>query len=199
MSQELNITARSPRPSAVQFSSSSEQAGGRHQFDSHPLPAHNEQEEISISELKSIPLTKTVTSESLPARLNGRRSSLTSFTDRFRPRSHSRPRSSGSQSNSNNNNTMQSNSSESGLFKDRRKSTDNDYQFKYSNRRSSDFTGAYADIARAQALFMEKLREEQERKSVKKNVDGLPIPPPVQRRRSSVTQMLGMDKPLLSR
>jgi hypothetical protein len=54
-------------------------------------------------------------------------------------------------------------------------------------------------VARAQNLFMEKLREEQERKHIRHNVDGLPLPSPPIRRQTSLSHILGIDKPLLSR
>ncbi|KAG0344776.1 hypothetical protein BG004_004180 [Podila humilis] len=61
--------------------------------------------------------------------------------------------------------------------------------------------GPYADVKLAQQEYIAKLRAEQERNHITTNADGLPIPPPSshQRRRSSVTHILGLDKPLLSR
>ncbi|KAG0362404.1 hypothetical protein BC939DRAFT_504231 [Gamsiella multidivaricata] len=184
MTQAMTITELSPRPSAIQFSENEDPRGRSGAI--HPLSVHDEEHETPAV-LSGIPLTKTKTSESTNSKSSGRRRSLAEFAERLRSRSHSRSRpNSGIFSNSEN-------------TKDRRKSSDEDYQFKYSRRKSSDFTGEYADVARAQALYMEKLREEQERKNVKQNIDGLPIPPPIQRRRSSVAQILGIDKPLLSR
>ncbi|KAG0208539.1 hypothetical protein BGX28_000543 [Mortierella sp. GBA30] len=171
----------SPRTSVIQFSSTD---------NIRELPVHQEEEGDAIPKLKDIPLmlTRTKTGESTGSRTLSRRSSLAAFADRLR--SHSRTRSS----------SGQPETTEGIDPSSRRSSVDEDYQFKYIKRRSSDFTGAYADVARAQALFMEKLREEQERKNIKFNADGLPIPPPRQHsRRSSVTQILGMDKPLLAR
>ncbi|CAO3570937.1 unnamed protein product [Mortierella alpina] len=173
-------TTTTSRPAVIQFSSSEDTRG---------LPVHQEEESESPPQLKdlSLSLTRTKTSESTGSRTQRRRSSLAALADRLRSRSHSRTRSTSGQLES-------GDGSASG-----RNSIDEDYQFKYSNRRSSDFTGAYADVARAQALFMEKLREEQERKNIRQNADGIPIPQPMHRRRSSVTQILGMDKPLLAR
>ncbi|KAF9571144.1 hypothetical protein EC968_001002 [Mortierella alpina] len=175
-------TTTTSRPAAIQFSSSEDTRG---------LPVHQEEESDLPPQLKdlSLSLTRTKTGESTSSRTHRRRSSLAALADRLRSRSHSRTRSTSGQLES-------GDGSGSGSG---RNSIDEDYQFKYTNRRSSDFTGAYADVARAQALFMEKLREEQERKNIKKNADGMPIPPPMHRRRSSVTQILGMDKPLLAR
>ncbi|KAI1317754.1 hypothetical protein EDD11_007928 [Mortierella claussenii] len=119
----------------------------------------------------TIPLTKTLTSESAKSH----RSSLRAFAYRLRSRSGSRsPR-----------NSME----------------DVADVFKYTHRRSSDMGGDYADVIRAQALFMDKLREYQVSNHITHNVDGLPIPPPVERehRRSSFTRALGLDKPLLAR
>ncbi|KAG0352758.1 hypothetical protein BG005_007835 [Podila minutissima] len=60
-------------------------------------------------------------------------------------------------------------------------------------------TGPYADVKQAQQEYIAKLRAEQEKHHITTNVDGLPIPPPQQRRRSSLVHVLGLDKPLLSR
>ncbi|KAG0096329.1 hypothetical protein BGZ93_004712 [Podila epicladia] len=60
-------------------------------------------------------------------------------------------------------------------------------------------TGPYADVKLAQQEYIAKLRAEQERNHITTNVDGLPIPQPQQRRRSSLVHVLGLDKPLLSR
>ncbi|KAF9189616.1 hypothetical protein BGZ51_009435 [Haplosporangium sp. Z 767] len=131
----------------------------------------------------TLPLTKTLTSESAKSR----RSSLAAFADRIRSRSRSRSR--------NGSSDAQDGSPRTSL------DIDND-EFKYSRRRSSEIGGDYADVVRAQALFMDKLREEQAKNNITHNVDGLPIPPPVasrDQRRSSVTKILGMEKPLLAR
>ncbi|KAF9106037.1 hypothetical protein BGX27_009346 [Mortierella sp. AM989] len=55
----------------------------------------------------------------------------------------------------------------------------------------------YADVVRAQNEFMEKLRAEQEKSGITHNADGIPIPRRSSRR-SSVIQILGLDKPLLA-
>ncbi|CAO3571033.1 unnamed protein product [Mortierella alpina] len=61
--------------------------------------------------------------------------------------------------------------------------------------------GPYKDVKLAQQEYVAKLRADQERMGITHNADGLPIPQPEdrQRRRSSVTHILGLDKPLLSR
>ncbi|KAG0372480.1 hypothetical protein BGX24_000195 [Mortierella sp. AD032] len=61
--------------------------------------------------------------------------------------------------------------------------------------------GPYRDVKIAQQEHLAKLRAEQEKNGITHNVDGLPIPPAPerQRRRSSVSHILGLDKPLLSR
>ncbi|KAF9564463.1 hypothetical protein EC968_004486 [Mortierella alpina] len=61
--------------------------------------------------------------------------------------------------------------------------------------------GPYKDVKMAQREYLAKLRAEQERMGITHNADGLPIPQPEerQRRRSSVSHILGLDKPLLSR
>ncbi|KAF9150015.1 hypothetical protein BG015_008168 [Linnemannia schmuckeri] len=61
--------------------------------------------------------------------------------------------------------------------------------------------GPYRDVKIAQQEHLAKLRAEQEKNGITHNIDGLPIPPAPerQRRRSSVSHILGLDKPLLSR
>lgn len=61
--------------------------------------------------------------------------------------------------------------------------------------------GPYKDVKIAQQEHLAKLRAEQEKNGITHNIDGLPIPPAPerQRRRSSVSHILGLDKPLLSR
>lgn len=152
----------------------------------HSLDARPSQDETS--KVKSLPLRKSKTTDSYKP---GRRS----FLERFR----SRPQSMIEEDPSDSTPTTPKSSSR-GFFS-RRKSSDDEY-FKHSGRRSSEFTGAYADIARAQAVFMEKLREEQMRKNVKTNVDGLPLRPAspnADNRRISMGQVLGMNKALLAR
>ncbi|KAG0251706.1 hypothetical protein BG011_007433 [Mortierella polycephala] len=154
-------------------------------FSEHDAADVRGRDHSSSTATATIPLTKTLTSESAKSR----RSSLAAFADRLRSRSRSRSR-------SRNNNSGDQDGSP-------RTSLDNDSdEFKYSRRRSSEFEGDYADVARAQALFMDKLREEQVKNHITHNIDGLPIPPPIagrDHRRSSVTKILGMEKPLLAR
>lgn len=57
----------------------------------------------------------------------------------------------------------------------------------------------YAATLQTQMYHLEKLRTEQEKNNVTHNADRLPIPPPVEQRRSSVTQILGLNKEFLSR
>ena len=73
--------------------------------------------------------------------------------------------------------------------------------FRYSSWRkpTTEYVGAYAEVTRAQNLFMEKVREEQERNYITRNVDGLLLPSPPIRRQASFSHILGIDKPLLSR
>ncbi|KAF9983073.1 hypothetical protein BGZ75_005456 [Mortierella antarctica] len=161
--------AEAPRPS-IQFSRHDDENRGR-DTTTHPIS--------ESTDSTGIPLTKTQTTESAKSR----RSSLAAFAERFRSRSRSQSKGRSSLDSGSN-----------------RSSMDGD-KFKYSRRRSSEMSGEYADVARAQALFMDKLREEQAKSHITHNADGLPIPPPIERerRRSSVTKILGMDKPLLAR
>ncbi|KAG0344383.1 hypothetical protein BG004_004521 [Podila humilis] len=72
-------------------------------------------------------------------------------------------------------------------------------EYRFSRRNSAEISGPYAATLQAQLKYMEKLRAEQEKNEVTCNVDGLPIPPSVNRqRRSSVPQIFGLDKKLLS-
>ncbi|KAG0346744.1 hypothetical protein BG004_000944 [Podila humilis] len=62
----------------------------------------------------------------------------------------------------------------------------------------------YADVVQAQERFMKDLRTKQHILHVSHNADGLPLPPfpgteERERRRSSLTHILGFDKPLLAR
>ncbi|KAF9351691.1 hypothetical protein BGX26_010353 [Mortierella sp. AD094] len=61
-----------------------------------------------------------------------------------------------------------------------------------------DENAPYADVVRAQNEFMEKLRAEQEKNGVTHNADGIPYPRRNSSRRSSVVQILGLDKPMLA-
>ncbi|KAG0380853.1 MAG: hypothetical protein J3R72DRAFT_435328 [Linnemannia gamsii] len=130
-----------------------------------------------LTSTPAIPLTKTETTDSTKSR----RSSLAAFADRLRSRSRSKSRS-----------------------RSQRNSLDGTDEipedFEYSTRKSSDMTGEIGEIIRAQTVFMEKLRKEQAANGITHNADGIPIPPPVnhQRRRSSLSQILGLEKPLLA-
>ncbi|KAF9976992.1 hypothetical protein BGZ73_007298 [Actinomortierella ambigua] len=118
-------------------------------------------------------LDKTDTTTSMDSKAS-RRSSLAAFAERLRSRSRSRSHS-------------------------RTRANIDDDEYVYSRRRSSEIKGPYADVARAQAEFMDKLREEQVEKGITHNAEGIPIPPPPERpRRASVTQILGLEKPPLS-
>ncbi|KAF9351690.1 hypothetical protein BGX26_010352 [Mortierella sp. AD094] len=167
--------------------------------DTHP----RDQSTQSVSE---IPLTKVITTESTKSR----RSVFAAIADRLR---------SGSRSSSNSRSNSRSHSKDAhrrSLDVGRVTSNANDGgddEYKYSRRSSAEIEGRgrsrssgnssrgdYADVVRAQALFMEKLRGEQARNNITHNIDGLPIPPPQERerRRSSVVRALGLDKPLLA-
>ncbi|KAF9959799.1 hypothetical protein BGZ72_008717 [Mortierella alpina] len=130
------------------------------------------------------------------------RISLAAFADRFRSRSrsHSRQRNSTDlpmdrTTTGNSTFSVQSNASSKSRTGSRSGSR---------SRRTSVDNGPYADVVRAQQEFMDKLRDEQEKNGVTRNVDGLPLPPrsgPSSRsgsRRSSVTHILGLDKPMLA-
>ncbi|KAF9975064.1 hypothetical protein BGZ65_008437 [Modicella reniformis] len=162
-----------PRPS-VQFSHDDSLRGRDHI--AHPISGSQK----PVKSTSAIPLTKTSTTESSKSHRSSL--SLSAFADRLRSHSRSRSR-------SKNRNSLEV------------PDVDEVDEFKYTRRRSSEIGGDYADVARAQALFMDKLREEQFRNHITHNVDGLPIPPPIERERrsSSLTRILGMDKPLLSR
>ncbi|KAF9284184.1 hypothetical protein BGZ68_004841 [Mortierella alpina] len=60
--------------------------------------------------------------------------------------------------------------------------------------------GPYADVSRAQAQHMERIREAERNLHRTHNADGLPLPQENgQRRRSSLAHILRLDKPLLAR
>ncbi|KAF9349560.1 hypothetical protein BGX34_001727 [Mortierella sp. NVP85] len=69
---------------------------------------------------------------------------------------------------------------------------------KYSKRRSSKIRGEYADVARAQLAYMDKLRSYQAQNNITHNIHGLPIRKP-EEHRFSWANMLGWGKPLLAR
>ncbi|KAG0082410.1 hypothetical protein BGZ93_009474 [Podila epicladia] len=119
-----------------------------------------------------------------------RRGSLAAIADHFRSRSRSRSQ---SRTPSQHRKSIDSSASRSSFD-----ST--------SSRRSSssEATGAYADVIKAQEQHMQKLRAKQHILHVTHNVDGLPLPPypgteQKSERRRSLVQILGMDKPLLAR
>ncbi|KAK3817387.1 MAG: hypothetical protein J3Q66DRAFT_339643 [Benniella sp.] len=130
------------------------------------------------------------------------RSSLAAFAERFRSRSRSQSRQRTPEAL-----PMDRTATSSSTFSTRSTSSRMSSKSRSGSRvRSSidEVGGPYADVLRAQTEFMEKLRDEQEKNGVTRNVDGLPIPPrssPSSRngsRRSSVAQVLGLDKPLLA-
>ncbi|KAI7821719.1 hypothetical protein BC939DRAFT_493942 [Gamsiella multidivaricata] len=171
---DSDATASNSFPS-VQFSRDDDSRGRNHVI--HPIA------ESGPTMDRTIPLTKTNTTDSTKSR---RRSSLAAFAELFRTQSYSDFR---SRSQSKGRNSLDENECEV-------------EEYKHSRRRSSETGGGkYEDVVRAQALFMDKLREEQARNHITRNVDGLPIPPSMQRdrRRSSLVHILGMDKPLLAR
>ncbi|KAG0343994.1 hypothetical protein BG004_004838 [Podila humilis] len=139
-----------------------------------------------------MPLTKTNSSTRTngSSKSNSRRNSLAAFAERLRSRSrsHSRSRSQGRNS-----------LDLSYLNNGNRSSLEEEREDGSVERKSSDSGFDYDAIIKAQHDFMENLRAEQLRKNIHTNIDGLPITPPMHRRRSSITQMLGMDKALLAR
>lgn len=54
-----------------------------------------------------------------------------------------------------------------------------DKEYKYSRRKSAEISGPYADALRSQLDFMENLREDQAKKGITHNADGILIPGPV--------------------
>ncbi|KAF8924628.1 hypothetical protein BGZ58_001592, partial [Dissophora ornata] len=140
-----NTTISNTRPS-IQFNHDDDTRGRDHV--THPISKSKPASAALTG--TSIPLTKTATTDSSKSR----RSVLSAFADRLRSRSlshsRSRSRSKGPRS------SLDANDGEV-------------EEFKYSQRRSSEFGGGYADVARAQALFMEKLREEQAKNHITHN------------------------------
>ncbi|KAF9317929.1 hypothetical protein BG003_000158 [Podila horticola] len=67
-------------------------------------------------------------------------------------------------------------------------------EYRFSRLKSTEVLGSYTAALQAQMDHMEKLRKEQEKNNVTHNADEMPIPGPVHQRRSSVTQILGLDK-----
>ncbi|CAO3573981.1 unnamed protein product [Mortierella alpina] len=64
----------------------------------------------------------------------------------------------------------------------------------------NEHKGPYADVSRAQAQHMERIREAEKNLHRTHNVDGLPLPQENgQRRRSSLAHILRLDKPVLAR
>ncbi|KAF9398549.1 hypothetical protein BGZ94_005970 [Podila epigama] len=128
-----------------------------------------------------MPRTKSNSS----SKSTGRRNSLAALAERLRSRSrsHSRTRS------------QNRNSIDFSIPEDSRPSIDSVSE----DRPSTEPRFDYDAIILAQHEFMERLRAEQLRNNVHTNIDGIPIPSPTHRRRSSITQILGMDKPLLAR
>lgn len=154
---------------SIQFSADTQDLRGRG-HDAHPINFGS-------------PLAPVETTES--AKSERRRSSLAAFADRLRSKSRSHSR-----SHSRGRNSLGGGASGRNSLDERRSST------------SSETSDQYAEVIKAQTLFMEKLRAEQEMNGVTTNCDGLPIPPASVshgRRRSSVTQILGLDKHPLAR
>ncbi|KAF9586125.1 hypothetical protein BGW38_009395, partial [Lunasporangiospora selenospora] len=52
-------------------------------------------------------------------------------------------------------------------------------EYEFSRRKSGEMAGEYEAILRAQVEYMETLRQDQAKNGVTHNVDGIPIPPPV--------------------
>ncbi|KAI9242041.1 MAG: hypothetical protein BYD32DRAFT_286091 [Podila humilis] len=165
------IDLATARPS-VQFPEST------HPFDDAKKPVMAETD--AFPGHLEMPLTKTNSS----AKSNSRRNSLAAFAERLRSRSNSRSRS-----------QRHSLDASTGSNRD---SFDESLESDPA-RKLSDSQFDYAAIIKAQHEFMERLRAEQLQKNIRTNVDGIPIPAMINRRRSSLTQILGMDKPLLAR
>ncbi|KFH70044.1 hypothetical protein MVEG_04847 [Podila verticillata NRRL 6337] len=125
---------------------------------------------------------------------HGYRSSLVAFAERLRSRSRSRSHS------------RHRNGSPDDLDLERtetKASTRSNWSSRSNSRRNSVEEPRYGDVVKAQNEFMEKLRAEQAKNGVTHNVDGLPLPPvtpksPPRSRRSSVTEALGLHKPMLA-
>ncbi|GJJ70564.1 hypothetical protein EMPS_02913 [Entomortierella parvispora] len=136
-----------------------------------------------------------------------RRGTFMAFADRLRSRSRSHSRRQSLDVANDNRlpleltNTTSSNmSSSSGKSKSSRSRSQ-------SRSRGTEGSGPYDDVIRAQDAFMERLREEEERTHATHNVDGIPLKhasrsrtssPSRGSRRSSISQALGLEKPLLS-
>ncbi|KAF9349559.1 hypothetical protein BGX34_001726 [Mortierella sp. NVP85] len=153
-------------------------------------------------DLTVTPLEEDNSAPTSETKKKSHRSSLAAFAERFRSRSRSQSRQRTPEAL-----PMDRTATSSSTFSTRSTSSRMSSKSRSGSRvRSSidEVGGPYADVLRAQTEFMEKLREEQERNGVTRNVDGLPIPPrssPSSRngsRRSSVAQVLGLDKPLLA-
>ncbi|KAF9189615.1 hypothetical protein BGZ51_009434 [Haplosporangium sp. Z 767] len=129
------------------------------------------------------------------------RSSLAAFADRLRSRSrsHSRHRNATGDMPMSRTSTQASAASVQSNASSKSRSGSRSG----SRKSSMEIEGPYADVLRAQTEFMEKLRAEQEKNGITHNADGIPIPSsnPSSRngsRRSSITHILGLDKPLLA-
>ncbi|KAG0251707.1 hypothetical protein BG011_007434 [Mortierella polycephala] len=127
------------------------------------------------------------------------RSSLAAFADRLRSRSrsHSRHR------NATGDVPMSRTSTQASTTSVQSNASSKSRSGSRSRKSSMEIEGPYADVLRAQNEFMDKLRNEQEMNGVTHNADGIPIPQsnPTSRngsRRSSITHILGLDKPLLA-
>ncbi|KAF8935237.1 hypothetical protein BGZ58_005155 [Dissophora ornata] len=72
-------------------------------------------------------------------------------------------------------------------------------EYRFSRRKSSEISGPYASTLRSQLDYMEHLREKQESNHITHNVDGILIPPPVNpgEKQPSSTQILGLNKNLI--
>ncbi|KAF9297196.1 hypothetical protein BGZ74_009998 [Mortierella antarctica] len=125
----------------------------------------------------------------------GVRNSLVAFAERLRSRSRSRSHS------------RHRNGSPDDLDLERtetKASTRSNWSSRSNSRRNSGEEPRYGDVVKAQNEFMEKLRAEQARNGVTHNVDGLPLTPlkdpksPPRSRRNSVSEALGLHKPMLA-
>ncbi|KAI1317755.1 hypothetical protein EDD11_007929 [Mortierella claussenii] len=145
--------------------------------------------------------------DTLPETKNkkGHRNSLAAFAERLRSRSRSQSRRRSASDDDLSLDRTSTKASATSVQSTSSRKSSKSRSGSRSGRSSLDGgEGPYADVVRAQNEFMEKLRAEQEKNHVTHNADGIPIPPrpsPGSRsssRRSSVTHILGLDKPLLS-
>ena len=194
---EISVLPTHPQdPVHLSYHSNQSESRGR----SHEQTPLAQVPEVHVEDPASAADTQNVSSP--------RRGTFMAFADRLRSRSRSHSRRQSLDVSNDNRipleltNTTSSNmSSSSGKSKSSRSRSQ-------SRSRPAEGNGPYDDVIRAQDTFMEKLREEEERTHATHNVDGIPLrhssrsrnssPSPKGSRRSSFSQVLGLEKPLLS-